>query len=165
MLGYYPTGAAPIGYSGASVQTQPTTPQDPIPPTQPAADPRYARPASDVSKGPWSASASSTLAGAINEPSADAADYITATTPGACEIKLGAVADPGTSSGQVVRYQAWSDSGGALLVQLKQGATIIAAWNHASLPTTPTVFAQALSPSQCDSITDYSDLRFAFTAG
>lgn len=128
------------------------------------ADPRYARPDSDVSVGAWLPSTGSVLADMIDETTADSTDYIYTTAPGACEIALGAVTDPATSSGQVVRYQVWSPEENALTVRLKQGATTIASWTHASLPTTPTIYAQTLSAAECDSITDYADLRFEFTA-
>lgn len=100
----------------------------------------------------------------IDEPNADAPDYIFTNAPGACEIELGAVEDPGTSTNQVIRYQAWSPEGNTLVVRLKQGSTTIAMWVHAPLPTTPTIFAQPLTPAECDSITDYTALRIEFVA-
>lgn len=124
-------------------------------------DARYARPLSDVGAGPWAASDGGSLADAVKQD-----DGITMGTsaPGTCEIRLGAVADPNTSSGQVVRYKASSNSGSGLTVRLKQGATVIASWTHASLPAAQTVYTQVLSPAQCDSITDYGNLRFEFEA-
>lgn len=150
MLGFAPIAATPI----ASYQMAADT----------VLDPRYARPSADLSAGAWLASSGTDLYAMIDEASADATDYIHTNSPGACEIALGAVADPETSSGQVVRYQTWSDTGSGLTVRLKQGATVIAEWQHASLPTAPTIFAQALSTEQCNAITDYTDLRFEFVA-
>lgn len=129
------------------------------------ADPRYARPTTDVTTGPWAASTGGTLAEEISEPTADSATFIQATAPGACEIALNPVTDPGTSSGQLVRYQVWSPSGNGITVRLKQGATVIAEWVHATLPLTPQIYAQELTAHQCDSITNYADLRFEFVAG
>lgn len=163
ITGYAPTIAQPhavapaagaltiAGYAPTVTQGLPT-------------DPRYARPAIDVSAGAWLPSSGSSLYAMIDEPSADSGDYIYANSASACEIKLNPVQDPGTSSGQVVRYQVWSTTGNGIIVRLKQGATIIAVWNHASLPTDPTIFARELSPSECDSITDYANLRFEFVA-
>lgn len=130
----------------------------------PPADPRYARPQSDVSAGAWTPSSGTALYAMIDEPSADSADYISTSTPSTCEVKLNPVVDPGTSSGQVARYQVWSLNGDGLTVRLKQGATVIATWTHATLPTTPTIFVQSLTAAECDSITNYADLRFAFEA-
>lgn len=128
----------------------------------PAADPRYARPASDVSAGAWTPSAGGSLYAMLDETTPSSADYITTSTASTCEIKLGPVVDPGTSSGQAVRYQTWSDDGAGLTVYLMQGAAQIASWSHASLPTVPTVFEQFLTVGQCDAITDYANLRFKF---
>jgi hypothetical protein len=115
----------------------------------------------DVAAGSWAPSVpGATLASMLDEPSADAGDYISTTSPGSCEIALGPVQDPHTSTGQVVRYLAWSDYGNAMTMRLMQGGTVIAEWFHASLPTVPTIFAQALTAAQCDSITNYADLRF-----
>ncbi len=133
-------------------------------------DPRYARPQTDMAAGSWTPSTGTSLAAMLDEPSADSTDFISATSPSICRIRLNPVTDPGTSSGQVVRYQAWADGGG-LKVRLYSGGdatlgsgTLIAEWPHASLPTTPTVFAQTLTAPQCDSITDYTNLFFEFEA-
>lgn len=125
------------------------------------ADPRYARPIGDISAGPWIASDGGYLSNAIAQ---DDSITMSANAPGVCEIKLAPVVDPMTSSGQVVRYQASSSSGGGLTVRLKQGASVIAQWTLGSLSSTPTVYTQSLSAAQCDSITNYADLRFEFEA-
>lgn len=130
-----------------------------------ASNPRYARPETTLAAGGWVPSEGANLAAMVAEPSADAATFIKATSAGACEIALNPVTDPQTSSGQVVRYQAWSPTGDALTVRLKQGAAVIASWAHAELPVEPTIFAQTLSAIECDSITNYADLRFEFVAG
>lgn len=151
MLGLYPTGAAPNGYSGTSS-------------AHVVVDPRYARPQSDISTGNWAPSSGLSLSAMLSEANPDASTSITSSSAGLCELKLNAVADPQTSSGQVVRYQASSSNGGGLTVRLKQGSSVIASWTHASLPVSPTVFAQSLSAAQCDAITNYGDLRFEFEA-
>ena len=127
-------------------------------------DPRYARPEGDVTAGNWLPSTGTDLFAMIDEATADSADYIETYTAGACEVALNNVDDPGTSSGQVVRYQAWSDTASGLTVHLKQGAAIIASWTHAALPASPTMYEQNLTAMECDAITDYGDLRFAFVA-
>lgn len=125
---------------------------------------RYARPMSDLSAGPWTPSTGTSLAAMLDESSADDSDYITASEAGTCEININPVTDPGTSSGQVVRYRCWSDSGSGLTVRLKQRSTLIAEWTHASLPTAPTTYTQALTALQADAITDYAALSFEFVA-
>ena len=128
--------------------------------------PRYARPSTDVTTGSWLPSVpGATLASMIDEPSADSSDYIYTTSAGTCEIALSPVQNPHATSGQVFRYQAWSPLGNAATVRLMCGATVIAEWVHASLPTAPTIFAQTLSAGQCSSITNYNDLRFVSVAG
>lgn len=125
---------------------------------------RFARPYQDVAAGTWLPSSGTSLAAMINEPTPNSADFIYATEPGAAEIKLGPVKDPGTNSGQKIRYQAWDEGAGALTVRLKQGELIVAGWHHVALPIIPTEFVQALTPEQCNSITDYTDLRLEFVA-
>lgn len=127
--------------------------------------PRYARPLADVSAGPWTPSTGTSLAAMIDEVVPDNSDYIVATSAGTAEVTLNPVTDPHTSANQVVRYTAWSTSGGTLTVQLKQGSTVIAAWVHSTLPTTATLFERALTGAQCDAISDYTALRIAFVAG
>jgi hypothetical protein len=135
------------------------------PPAPPPLDLRFARPTADVTAGDWLPSSGSSLCTMINEPSADNSDFIYTTTPGSsAEVLLNPVQDPGTSNGQVVRYQVWSLTGAGVTVEFKQGAQVIARWNHATLPTVPTIYARMLSPSECDSITDYTNLQIKFTA-
>lgn len=132
--------------------------------SQPPPEARYARPASTVIPGAWLPSSGDSLAAMLDEPSADSTDFIYTNTPGTVELALNPVVDPGTSKGQVVRYQASSETGNGLIVKLKQGDVDIAEWRHAVLPSAPTVFAQPLTAPQCDCITDYADLRLSFEA-
>lgn len=136
-----------------------------IAPVEPV-DARYARPITDVVAGPWLASTGSNLADMLNEDEASIFDFITATGPGAAEMKLWPVQDPETNKNQVVRYEAHAPDGGATLtVRLKQGAdTVIAEWFHDTLPAIPTIHERGLSAIQCDSITDYTDLRVELVA-
>lgn len=124
-------------------------------------EPRYARPAADLSAGPWLPSSGNSLAAVLDE---DDGDYIEATSPGTCRLQLNPVADPHTSAGQVVRYRCWSATQSGLTVRLKQGAQVIGEWLHDSLPVDPTTFAQTLTAAQCDAITDYGALSFEFVA-
>ena len=107
-------------------------------------------------------SAGSVLYDMLDETTPDAADYIYATSSSTCKLALSSVTDPLTSSGQVVSYQAWSPAGDGLTVRFMQGAVQIAAWTHATLPTTATTYQQSLTAGECDAITDYADLFVQF---
>ena len=117
-----------------------------------------ARPSSDTTAGAWLPSAGSSLYATLDEVSPDDADYIYTNSVSTCKIALNAVADPLTSSGQIVSYRVWSPNSDGLTVRLMQGATEIASWTHTVLPTSPTTYQQALTAGQCDAITDYSAL-------
>lgn len=129
--------------------------------------PQFARPTSDVALGGWSGPAFS----AIDEATADDADFTQSPTGpanAALEVALGAVEDPQSSSGHIVRYRYKKDSGGGsqidLTVELMQGATQIASWSHANISDLYVSAAQTLSAAQADAITNYADLRLRFTA-
>lgn len=120
-----------------------------------------ARPNADTAAGGWLPSTGTSLFAMIDEVVADDTDYIFATTATTCTLALSPVADPLTSSGQVVEYRAWSPTGtGGVTMRLKQGAVVIASWTHAAgtLPTVPTAYQQVLTAAQCDAITDYTNL-------
>lgn len=153
------SGSASFTVPAASVVEPPPVDPQPVDPA-----PRYARPLADIAAGPWLPSSGSSLAAMIDEETPDGSDFIYTSAPGAAEIRLGPVVDPQTSSGQVLRYKISSPTGSAVTVKLKQGATVIAQWSHDHAPLTPTVFAQILSAAQCDSISDYTDLRFEIAA-
>lgn len=124
-----------------------------------------ARPIADITAGGWLPSSGSDLWNMVNEVAVDETDYIYTTTAGdTCELTLSGVSDPGTSSGQVFSYQAWSPSGSAATFSLLQGATVIATWFHATLPTVPTIYQRALTAGECDAITDYGALVVRITS-
>lgn len=132
---------------------------------EPAIEPvRIGRPSADISAGGWLPSVGADLYDMLDETTPDAGDYIFTTTPSACEMALAPMTDPGTSAGQVIRYQAWSPNGDSLVVRMKQGAVVLASWSHPSLPMTPTIFEQTLTAEQCDAITDYTDIRIELEA-
>lgn len=124
---------------------------------------QYARPTSDVSTGTWTASSGSDLFAMLDETAASDADYIVTTGASTCEVALGTLSDPASSSGHVVRYRISADAGG-ITVRLRQGTTTIATWTHATAPTSLTTYAQTLTGGEADSITDYSTLRLQFEA-
>lgn len=124
-----------------------------------------ARPVSDAANSGWAASSGSDLYAMLDEITPNDADYIVASSVGStCRLGLGAVADPGTSSGQQISYRANSPSGHGITVRLMQGGVQIASWSHPALPADPTTFVQTLTAGQCDAITDYSALSVEMIA-
>lgn len=124
-----------------------------------------ARPGSDASNAGWIPSTGSDLFAMLDEATPDDADFISTSSVGSvCNLGLGAVADPGTSSGQVVSYRASSSTGNGLMVELMQGASVIATWTHESLSATDTTYSQSLSAAECDAITDYTALSVRLTS-
>jgi hypothetical protein len=126
--------------------------------------PRYAKPNADTVTGAWVPSTGSSLYAMINETVEDDTTFIKATTATTCDVALNPVANPGTTSGQVVRYSAWSPFGNGLTVSLKQGATVIASWTTAVLPVAPTLFEQNLTAAQIAAISDYGALHLSFAS-
>jgi hypothetical protein len=124
---------------------------------------QYARPTSDVSAGTWTASSGSDLYAMLDETSASDSDYIVTTGASTCEVALGSLTDPASSSGHIVRYRISATSGG-ITVRLRQGTTTVATWVHAPAPTSLTTYAQTLTSGEADSITDYTALRLQFEA-
>lgn len=126
---------------------------------------RYARPVSDASAGSWLPSSGIDLFDMLDEEEPADADYIYATAPSVCEVALGPVQDPQSSSGHKVSFRVPDGfvPFGALTVSLRQGAsTEIASWTVPS-PVAGTTYSYTLSGAQADAITDYTDLRLRFT--
>lgn len=125
--------------------------------------PQYARPTSDVSAGTWTASTGSDLFAMLDETSANDSDYITTTSASTCEVALGSLTDPASSTGHIVRYRI-SATGGGIIVRLREGTTTIASWTHDPAPASLTTYSQTLSGSEADSITNYAALKLQFEA-
>lgn len=111
--------------------------------TVPAVTELVGRPNADISAGPWKSTIGSTLYDAINEPVADAADYIYANALGTCEMSLNPTAQPG----KLLSYRASSSMGNGLIVRLLVDGTVIGTWAHA-LTTTDDLYSQTLTPEQ-----------------
>ena len=124
---------------------------------------QFSRPVSDVSAGGWTASTGSDLYAMLDEAAADDGDYITTTSATTCEVALGSLTDPASSTGHIVRYRI-SATGGGIIVRLREGSTTIASWTHNPAPASPTTYAQTLSGGEADSITSYSALKLQFEA-
>lgn len=127
-------------------------------------DARYARPNVTVDAGNWVPSSGNSLTDMVNKNAPIDGNYISTTQPGSCVLKLGDVGPVNPTKQQVLIYQAWSSSGNGAIAYLMQDDLVIASWNHASLPTTPTVFTATLTQQQRSNITDYTKLKFKFEA-
>jgi hypothetical protein len=114
-------------------------------------------PTSDIATGTWQASTGSDLYAMVDETTADDSDLIyTMSASDTAELKFGTLTDPETNTGHVVRYR----GKGAFTARLKEGSTTIASWSE-NLGSLTTV-EHALTTTQADSITDYTDLRVSF---
>lgn len=126
---------------------------------------RFARPVRDILKGSWRAANGGDLFGMIDELRDNPADFISTSAPTTAELALGPVIDPQSSKNHVVRYKAHAPGGGTLTVELRQGELTVASWFHDDLPADKErLFEQMLTAEQCDSITDYTDLRIKLVA-
>lgn len=130
---------------------------------------QFARPSSDVTTTNWTRSTGTNAYYTyIDETAADTADYVqTQTVNSGLEIGLSSVTDPASSSGHIVRVQAWSLGSAAAeahTILLLQGSTTIATVVSANLSrTVGTQINYTLTAAQADSITNYADLRLRFT--
>ena len=79
------------------------------------------------------------------------------------EFDLPTAADPLSSEDHVVRYRYGGDGSATLIVELRQGTTVIASWEHID-PSSPALAEQTLTEAEADAITDYSDLRIRVRA-
>ena len=119
-----------------------------------------ARPASDITTTNWT---TAPLFSKVN----DASDATTIRNANgittACEVKLGALTDPVSSTGHIVYVRAFatgSSAGEQMEFVLVQGTTVIATAAGATLGrTTPSTRTLTLSGAEADAITNYSDLR------
>lgn len=118
-----------------------------------------ARVLNDISKGLWQALTGADLAPMINEATPNQSTYISTTGSEPCELALAPVPDPGTSSNQVVSVVVEMEAGGRLAVNLKQGSTLIASRTFEYVQAGFSTVEARLTSSECDAITNYSDLR------
>ena len=120
-------------------------------------------PISDISKGLWTPSSGSNLYPMLDESAADDADYIIATSPSSCEMRLATGTTPSGMGSYTLRYRLL-DGSGSIAVSLKCGGSIVAAFGPHALTGAAQDFEQTLTAGQAAAITDYSDLRVVFTA-
>ena len=133
----------------------------------------------DSVDGSWTDQAGGTsLAAAIDEATADNADYIRSElSPSAsgCRVKLASGTDPASSSDHTIKWRVGKNAAGGqtvnMTVKLYQGGgnsqgagTLIASFSRNGVTDTITEYTETLSGAEADAITDYADLYLEFFA-
>jgi hypothetical protein len=96
----------------------------------------------------------------IDEESFSDTDYISSATAGSIfEVLLTDLADPGTSTGHVLRYRVSSLYGNGITFKLVQNTTVLDTWTESSLTTDWEARSHSFSGTVIDSITDYRNIR------
>ena len=130
---------------------------------------QYARPDTDISNSGWLPNVGTTLWETIDEVTPDdAATHMLANVNNVvAEIRLSDVLDPGVSTGHVMRIRAIASGGGqAERVQfdLYDGAALIRNNTVNVSRSAYTTYSYTLLDVEADAITDYTNLRFRFSA-
>lgn len=126
--------------------------------------PQTLEPVSTVSAGSWVSSSGGSLHAALSETSPEDGSYVYTETPGDyLEVAVDVGVDPATGYGHVPGYRIAGNGLSSMRVELRQGSTVIATFLHAPAPSEWETFFQVLTPTQADSITDYTALRLRFT--
>lgn len=119
---------------------------------------QYLRPSSDLNSA-WSTTGSSRYS-VIGTESYNDSTYITAGSVSTQQCMLSAARRPVTRTNHTMYIRAWANSGTIYIrLNLYQGETLIANYNAGSWGTSASTKSYALSTAECQSITDYSDLR------
>lgn len=133
----------------------------------------------DSVDGAWTDQAGGTsLAAAIDETTADNADYIRSElspSSSGCRVKLASGGDPASSSDHVIKWRVGKNAAAGqtinMTVKLYQGGgnsqgagTLIASFNRNGVTDTITEYSETLSGTEADTISDYSDLYLEFFA-
>jgi len=119
----------------------------------------------DVSVGNWTKQdlGATNLYTVVDETIADDTDYIRVTNPNNDVYigQWGPIGDPATGTGHIYRYELVKIGADVvdMTVSLYEGTTEIASWTHYGVTTMPTAYAQTLTSTQANSISDYSALR------
>jgi hypothetical protein len=134
---------------------------------------QFARPIQDIARGSWTTHTGGTtnLFATLNEgePGDDTAFIQSATAANdAYECRLSTVQVALIDRLHVLRYRGRKSAVGGntrgLIVELRQGATVIASNTHADLTAVMADAAILLTKQQGAAITDYADLRVRFTS-
>src|SRR6056297_2545859 len=131
----------------------------------------FLRPDSTTSAGSWTTSAGGVdLHSAIDEISADDADYIQSSASPSNDTCVIALSNPAGGVDETAavavnyRYQRVGTQNVDLTVSLKEGATTIATQSHANIPATVTAGTLTLSTGEKSAVTDWDALTLEFVA-
>jgi hypothetical protein len=126
-------------------------------------------PSADVITTGWSAvpNSPSSLYDKIDEDTTSTDDYIFGRAQGDPSAAVAVVAQAPRANSIAREHKVRYCIGVApMLVELREGATLIAQWPHAApLPYEPITFEQVLTEAQRSAITNYNALRLYFVAG
>lgn len=118
------------------------------------------RPMQDITTGPWQASGGGALYLALDEVTPSTADSISTNSAGTFEVRLSSGLDPAVSYGHTVTYGFSYPTPATFTIHLVEGTTIRSTDPTPRSPgTTPTLYSWTLSPTEADSIGDYTNLR------
>ena len=128
---------------------------------------QFARPDADLSDGGFTPSAGSDLYAVLDDN--EDTNYIqsAAAADDACQVGLGNVTDPESSSDHVIRARLRRSKAVAsynATIVLKQGSTTISTLSVSDVSNTTTTYSKTLSGAEADAITDYTDLNLTLTA-
>lgn len=120
-------------------------------------------PASDVANSGWT---TAPLFSKVNEATPSDAEFISGPNGAVCTIALGTLTDPGLDVGFVVRYRVRRQdaASASLLVELMQGATVVASKTETITGTLFAAGTLAVTEAQAATITNFADLRLRLTA-
>lgn len=108
----------------------------------------------------WLASNGGTPQSCVDEASPDSADYAYTNTPGAWEEWIYENGGAVSAAGGKFSYRV-EPGNGSVLVELRQGATVLETWGPHAMTGAIQNFTQTITASTSDS----NDLRIRFTAG
>ena len=121
----------------------------------------YARPDGTIDGVGFTPVGAATIHECLNEATPNDATFIYGSS-NAVVVSLQDIADPGISTGHVVRFRGMTTNGW-LAVVLQQGATQIASkFYYGAFPTVWTDDSFTLTEAEANAITDYSDLQLSF---
>ena len=125
---------------------------------------QYARPSSDIATGGWTSSLGGALYAALDEASADDADYIYSPNDPVAqqfEVQLSSVTDPAVSTGHTISIRLKAVNADTNFdLNLVQGTTVLDSWTENVTAAAGLVTrTRTLTGTVADSITQYGDLR------
>lgn len=108
-------------------------------------------PVRDASNSGWTPSTAALLYSLLDETSPSDADFISAASGATCELNLQTSAYPG-GAGRAIQFRASSTLGSSLIVNLRQGVSVIASFTQVLTPTI-TTYTKTLTAPQVAALT------------